>query len=117
MLWFARPMKSPNEVAAAKAEFFDDFQVRVGRFAGGADLSKRYARELHDWLAARHRSDELAERVVAVLQDYPGSARVPAWWKNSPVLDAVPTRVLEHSPEYLERAIQLAGDDGGDTTA
>ncbi|MDA0180022.1 hypothetical protein OJ997_06925 [Solirubrobacter phytolaccae] len=202
-------MKSPEAVAAAKAEFFDDFQVRVGRFAGGADLSRRYARELHDWLVARHRGDQLADRSVALLQDYPGtvgqpearractellasvrlrvegerlrwldvpddtrsewrdafaiessharvptacplcrrselrryfrrydndrgggwewcgsclhyehhSARIPSWWTESPILDAVPASVLEHSPEYLERAIRLAGDRDGDAAA
>jgi hypothetical protein len=199
-------VKSPNEVAAAKREFLDDFQARLGRFAGGADLSERYARELHDWLAERHDGDERVERVLAVLREYPAkvsqvvareacsdlldairrgvegerfpwrgipgdreaawrdafaidapgvavsgacplcagttlrryfrryendrgggwewcgscfafqhySARVPVWWDGSRLLDAVPTSVLEHSPEFLERALLLADDGSAD---
>lgn len=66
-------MKSPQEVAAAKSNFLDELETRVGRFAGGADLSKRYAHELHVWLAKRHREDERFDRVLAVLRDYPSS--------------------------------------------
>jgi hypothetical protein len=199
-------MRSPNEVAAARAEYFNEFQARLGRFAGGADLSKRYARELHDWLARHHHGDDDVARVLAVLREYParvgqveareacgdllanarrrvegerfdwhsvpgdreaawrdafasaapgvnvprpcplcgrsalrryfrsyavdrgGSwewcssclrfehfrARVPAWWEGSQLLDRVPMSVLEHSPEFLERALRLAGDRPAD---
>jgi hypothetical protein len=42
------------------------------------------------------------------MQHYSG--RVPAWWSGSRLLDAVPMSVLEHSPEFLERAFRLAND-------
>jgi hypothetical protein len=64
-------MKSPQEVAMAKSDFLDELETRVGRFARGADLSTRYARELHHWLAVRHSDDERFDRVLAVLRDYP----------------------------------------------
>ncbi len=36
------------------------------------------------------------------------SARVPAGWGGDPVLDLVPFSLLEHSPEFLERALREA---------
>jgi hypothetical protein len=196
-------MKSPQEVAAAKSDFLDELATRVGHFARGADLSKRYARELHVWLGERHRDDERFDRVLGVLRDYPSrvgqadardacrqlldtvrgdvegewfpwrsvpddqqvawdrafaapaqgvdvsgacpicgeptlrrylrayesgrgggwewcgtcfsfdhyQAVVPDWWDRSLLLDAVPMSVLEHSPEFLERALRLAEND------
>lgn len=186
----------------AKGDFLDELETRVGRFARGADLSKRYARELHDRLAVRHSDDERFDHVLSVLCDYPSRAgqaeardtcrqllgtirgdvegerfpwrgvpddqqvawrrafATPApgvdvpgacticgeptlrrylrayesgrggwkwcgtcfsydhyqavvsdWWDRSPLLDAVPMSVLEHAPEFLERALRLAEND------
>lgn len=33
---------------------------------------------------------------------------LPDWWRGDPVLDDVPENLLEHSPEFLERALRIA---------
>ena len=63
-------MRTPEQVAAAKADFFDEFAERLGRFAYGANRSAKYARELAEWLAAHHGSDERVTAVVSVLSQY-----------------------------------------------
>src|SRR5438034_9582007 len=63
-------MRSPQEVAAAKEEFLDELDRRVGRFARGADLSPRYARELHDWLAERYGHDTRFADALTALRGY-----------------------------------------------
>jgi hypothetical protein len=40
-------------------------------------------------------------------------ALVPAWWDGERLLDVVPMSLLEHSPEFLERALRLSRDDAG----
>jgi hypothetical protein len=198
-------MKTPDEVAAAKTAFLDEFEQRVDRFARGADLSKRYARELHAWLTEHHADDQRVDRALVVLQQYPArvgqveardacqqllnlvrsevegprfawrdvdpehegdwrrafaedasnadvpmacpvcgqptlrrylrsyrasrgggwewcssclsyqhyQAVVPSSWEGCELLDAVPMSVLEHAPEFLERALRLADDTAG----
>jgi hypothetical protein len=214
----ARPLA---QIAADKNAYSEAVQ-RIGRFATGANRSRRYAAELREWLERHHGSDERFERVIALLDDYrvrygqqevadaaraliqriehdisgprfpwrdtgpfherwrlafetahggepdatcplcgspalrlyiraerelvpapqdlPGSAdasaggwspvsragfwewcnncyayeqytgTLPDWWRGHPVLDGVPDNLLEHSPEFLERALRLAAD-------
>jgi hypothetical protein len=177
-------MRSPDEIAAARSEWLDELEARVGRFAYGRDLSERYAHELHAWLAERHgarldvlrdyrsktgqvQAREACRRLLADARDEvygecfpwhsPHEDHHHAWWRASaacpacgaptfrryvrayehgraglwtwcstcfayehasgsvpadrvpsPVLDAVPTSVLGHSPEMLERALRLS---------
>jgi hypothetical protein len=63
-------VRTPEQVAAANANFFDEFAERVGRFAYGANRSTKYAQELAEWLAANHGRDERVVAVVSVLRDY-----------------------------------------------